>query len=286
MSVRSNARIVLAASACVAVWPLLGADARQSAPRLLFGPDVATAWMVNHADGDDYIAPESGPGPVKYDPAHPFVPTVPDGPNQPTYRVADLTNPILKPWAIEQMRKANEDVFKGKIPYVPRERCWPAGTPAFVLEPPFNFTVFIETAKEITIIHNQGQELRRIFMNVPHTAHPKPSWTGESVGHWEGDDLVVDTIGFNDKTFVDNYRTPHTDKMHVVERFHLIDGGKTLEDRITVEDPGAFNMPWSALQRWNRANRGPLEEISCAENNLGIFDYDVRPIPQADKPDF
>src|SRR5262245_15823942 len=157
ISPRSMALSTLAALMCgVALWLASNADAQQSAPRMLFGPDVATGWMVNHADGDDYIAPGSGPGPVKYDPAHPFVPTVPDLATQPTYRVADLSNPILKPWAIEQMRKANEEVLNGKVPYVPRERCWPAGTPAFVLEPPFNFTVFIETANEITIIHNQG----------------------------------------------------------------------------------------------------------------------------------
>jgi hypothetical protein len=88
-----------------------------------FSPDVATAWQVDHADGDDYIPPASGPRPVTFDPAHPFVPTDPTGSTQPTYRVADLTNPILKPWAVEQMRKANEEVLKGKIPYVPRERC-------------------------------------------------------------------------------------------------------------------------------------------------------------------
>ena len=121
---------------------------------------------------------------------------------------------------------------------------------------------------------------------MPHTAHPKPSWTGESVGHYEGDELVVDTIGFNDRTFVDNYRTPHTAGMHVVERFKLLDGGKILQDTIRVEDPGAFNMAWSAVQRWTRTNRGPLEEISCAENNESFYNYDVRPIPQAARPDF
>jgi hypothetical protein len=184
------------------------------------------------------------------------------------------------------MRKANADVLNGKVPYVPRERCWPAGVPAFVLEPPFNITVFIQTPKQVLIVHQQDQQTRRIYLNVPHSEHPKPSWTGESVGHYEGDELVVDTIGFNDRTFVDNYRTPHTDKMHVVERFRLIEGGNILEDRLTVDDPGAFNMSWSAVQRWRRTNRGPLEEISCAENNVDFFDYDVRPIPQADKLDF
>jgi hypothetical protein len=72
----------------------------------------------------------------------------------------------------------------------------------------------------------------------------------------------------------------------VIERFKLIDGGKTLQDRLTIEDPGAFNMTWSAVQRWQRNNRGPLEEISCAENNENFYNYDVRPIPQAAKPEF
>ena len=72
------------------------------------------------------------------------------------------------------------------------------------------------------------------------TNHLPWARSGESVGHYEGDELVVDTIGVNEKTFVDNYRTPHTDKMHVVERFKLLDGGKTLQDRITVDDPGAL----------------------------------------------
>ncbi len=278
----SLAGCLFGATLCPALEPAAGEGA--GIPH--FGPDVATAWQVNHADGDDYLLPESGAGPVTFDPTHPFVPTVPDGPNQPTFRVADLTNPILKPWAVEQMRGANDEVLNGKIPYVPRERCWPAGVPAFVLEPPFNITVFIQTPKEVLMIHQHDQQMRHIYMNVAHTANPKPSWTGESVGHYDGGELVVDTIGFNEKAFVDNYRTPHTDKMHVVERFKLLDGGKTLQDTIRVEDPGAFNMGWTGVQRWNRTNRGPIEEFSCAENNEAFYNYDVRPIPQADKPDF
>lgn len=251
-----------------------------------FAPNAATAWQVNHADGDDYLPPHNGAGPVTYDPAHPFVPTQPDKPIQPTFRIADVSNPILKPWAADQMRHANQDVFNGKMPYVPRERCWPAGVPAYVLEPPFNITIFIETPKEILMIHQNDYQVRHIFMDVPHSAHPKPSWTGESVGHYEGDDLVVDTIGLNDRTFVDNYRTPHTTQMHVIERFQLIDRGQTLQDTIRVDDPGAFTMPWTAVQQWKRTARGPIEEDSCAENNEHIFNFDIRPIPQAKTADF
>ena len=78
-------------------------------------------------------------------------------------------------------------------------------------------------------------------MNVPHAAHVTPSWYGKSIGHYEGTHtLVVDTIGISTKTFVDSYLTPHTDRLHVVERYKLIDGGQNLEVLITVDDPGAF----------------------------------------------
>jgi hypothetical protein len=117
---------------------------------------------------------------------------------------------------------------------------------------------------------------------------------GESIGHYEnGDTLVVDTIRLNTRTFVDSFRTPHTEQLHVIERFRIIDGGKALEVNVHVEDPGAFTMPWNALQRYRRVERGPLaeavcaeNEAVCAENNANFFNYDVEPIPTAAKPDF
>jgi hypothetical protein len=73
--------------------------------------------------------------------------------------------------------------------------------------------------------------------------------------------------------------------MHVVERFKMIDGGNTLRVLVTVDDPGAFNMPWSAVQTWRRV-RVPMIEDVCEPNNIFYFGYDVAPLPQADKPDF
>ena len=96
---------------------------------------------------------------------------------------------------------------------------------------------------------------------------------------------MIDTLGMNDESFVDSYRPPHTTQLHVVERFKLLDGGKALEVNFTVEDPGAFNTPWSASKRWKRV-AAPLAEEACAENNSGYFGYEVEPLPQADKPDF
>jgi hypothetical protein len=121
---------------------------------------------------------------------------------------------------------------------------------------------------------------------VPHSSDIKPRWTGESVGHYENDTLVVDTVGINSKTYIDNFRTPHSEKLHVVERFHMIDGGNTLEVSIHVEDPGAFTTPWNAIQRWRRVEQGPMFERVCAENPRDLYEHDTDPVPQADKPDF
>ena len=127
-------------------------------------------------------------------------------------------------------------------------------------------------------------QVRQVYMNVPHSANPKPSWYGESVGHYEGDTLVIDTIGLTTKSFVDNFRTPHTEKLHVVERWRLVDDGKKIEVHITVDDPDTYNQPWQATRQFRRvqvtlAGRGLRRE----QLNFGLFDYHI---PQADKPDF
>ena len=215
---------------------------------------------------------------------HPYVPN--GRGQQPTYRIADLSNPILQPWAIERMKKANDEVLAGKVPYITRERCWPAGVPGFTVYTRVQALYFYQEPTKVTLISELNQQPRHIYLNVPHSENPKPSWYGESVGRYEGDELVVDTIGLNDRTFVDNYRTPHTEKLHVVERFKLIDGGKTLQAVVTVDDPGAFTMPWTAIQRWRRVSDRPITEMICAENNFSFFNYVVVPIPQADKADF
>jgi len=266
--------------------PAVGAE-QKSIPN--FAPDSSVGWVASGKGfGVDFVAPASGPGPVTNDPAYPYL-TNADAVRthrQPTYRVADLSNPILKPWAVAQMRKANEDVLAGKIPFTADSRCWPAGVPSFLLFPA-NPVRFIQTPKEVLMIWQQDAQIRHVYLDVAHSADPKPSWYGESVGHYEGGDtLVVDTIGQNEKTFVDNYRTPHTTQLHVIERFKLIDDGRTIEVNVHVEDPGAFTTPWNAVQRYRRTADGPMPEMVCAENNVGYFGYDMPPIPRADRADF
>ena len=106
------------------------------------------------------------------------------------------------------------------------------------------------------------------------------------MGHYEGDTLVVDTIGMNDRTYIDEYRTPHTDRLHVIERFHMIEGGRTLQVDLHVEDPGAFTTPWDAIQRYRRVEPGPMVEANCAENMHEYYAAKDTDVPRADKPDF
>jgi hypothetical protein len=256
-----------------------GVAAQQSAP-----PDFSsnqTGWLTFDVE---FRAVPGGPSPVRNDPAHPRVSNadaVRTG-KQPTFLIADLSNPNLKPWVKERMKKDNDEVLSGKIAFTPHSSCSPAGVPAFHLYG-FQPMYFIQTPKEVVIIFSGDKQVRHVYLDVPHSQNPKPSWYGESVGHYEGGDtLVVDTIGLNDKSFVDNFRTPHTEKLHVVERLKLVDGGKALDVNVWVEDADAFYEPWSGLQRYDRVQR-PMREEICAEGNRHLFDYLM---PIAEKPDF
>jgi hypothetical protein len=263
---------------CGVSLPAAGADVPN------FMGDANTGWVPDRPTGDDFLPPPQGPGPVMSIPDRPYVPNGLG--RQPTYRIADLANPILKPWAIESMKKGNDIVLAGKVPYITREHCWPAGVPGFTVYTRVQPIHFVQTAKQVVIYNELNAQVRRIYLDVAHSANLKPSWYGESVGRYEGDELVVDTIALNDKTYVDNYRTPHTEQIHVVERFKMIEEGRTLQSLVTVTDPGAFNMPWSALQRWRRLSDRPMVENLCVENNADPFGYDDHPVPQATKPDF
>jgi hypothetical protein len=275
--------------ALVVASPALAAENR-SIPN--FAADSRTGW-IKTPGSDEFIQPPSGPGPVQDDPTMPYVSNGHPGdggdPNgQETVKIADVTNPILQPWAREQMRKANEEVRAGKIGFTARARCWPAGVPGF-LTYPVNPIYIIQSEREVLMFWGQDFQLRRVHLNVPHSPNPRPSWYGESVGHYEnGDTLVIDTIGFVEHplSFVDNYRTPHTKALHVVERWKLVEGGAWIEVEAWIDDQGAFTTPWRAVQRYRRAEQGPVGESICAENNGDHFSQDLEPIPQDDAPDF
>ena len=265
----------------------LAADASGNSAIPNFATDSGTGWRIDRTVGvDDLLAaPGGGPGPVTFERAYPYVPNN-GGRQQATYRVADLSNPILQEWVKPAMKKANDEVLAGQAPYRAHERCWPAAVPGIDVDA-FAAPVFLwQTPKEVVYVMNNGPEVRHIYLNVPHSQNPKPSWYGESVGHYEnGDTLVVDTIGFNDRV-IDNYRIPRTTQLHVIERWKLSPDGKAVDISVYVEDPGVFTTPWRAMHRWRRVDQ-PFVEYNCAENNNNpITDSKLVPMPQAPKPDF
>ena len=267
-----------AAAGVACAGGVLAADSAAEVPPFAF---MDGGWQ---AAGADFLQPPSGPGPVRDVPGHEH-----GGNNtgaQPTFRDADLSNPILQPWVRDALKKVNDRIAAGGGGFTPQVSCIPLGVPAYLLHPA-QPVYFIQTPKEVVLIWPPNHEVRRIYLTDKHSANPKPSWLGESIGHYEGGDtLVVDTIGLNDKTYVDNFRTPHTTKLHVVERFKINPDQKGLTVDVTVEDPGSFTMPWHAMQRYRRVVQGPMSESSCAENPTNFLSYDMDPIPHADKADF
>jgi hypothetical protein len=287
-----SAAIVLVAT-CILGWPAWSAGSGSI-------PDfsVGGAGWVN--DYPDFLLPASGPGPVTWDPAHPLF--CPDQPGQflscRNPRVADLANPTLMPWVREELRKLNDDALAGKAQWTPIARCRPASVPGALLLRR-NSLFIAQTPKEVVFLYESDHQARHIYLDVPHSANVTPSWSGESVGHYDANTLVVDTIGITSKAPTDYYLTPHTDRLHVVERYHVIDGGTTLEVNITVDDPGAFTMPWSGSQKYQTIKTSrrsaPGErwyENVCAESEslAGTRpedpQNDLPAIPEAMKPDF
>ena len=205
-------------------------------------------------------------------------------------RLADENNPNLTAWATAQIKMHNDMVRNGHRAFAQQSRCWPGGTPGqllFVAQPVY----FIQTANEVWIIWERDHQVRRVYLNREHSANPTPGWFGESVGHYENGELVIDTTGFAEHplSFVDNMTTPHTKNLHVVERWKITDDGKGLEATVTADDPGAFKAPWSARVRWRKMENHVFAETSCAENNLGyeqFFERNEYPMPIAKTLDF
>jgi len=258
-------------------------------------PNLASiqfAWLSDGADWMDPPAGTAGHGRIKNDPDHPFlgnVDAIRQG-KQPTLRIGDYRDPVLKPWAAEFMKASNDEALSGKldVPFAAQARCWPGGVPGqdlYPAEPAY----FIQTPKEVWMIWQRDHMVRRIYLRDKHSLNPEPQSFGESIGHYEGNDtLVVDTIGMVTKNnYVDNFRTPHTLKEHVVERFTITPDGKSLRAVVTVDDPDTFNEPLHMMQTWHKV-RNPLIETVCAENNNDaiFFHQKLFPIPQANKSDF
>jgi len=202
----------------------------------------------------------------------------------------DFNNPILQPWAREIVKKNAESEIGREHVYTADDSCWPSGVPQVVnlLEE----IQFLQAKDRIVVIYQRDHQVRWIWLNRDHSADPPPSWYGESVGHYEGDTLVVDTVGLktHKMSVVDPFGTPHTDKLHVVERYQLFSTpfGNGLEITVEVDDPGAFTAPWkgTAEYRQNPAVT-ELKEVVCAENNRSFAEGSTfGAIPEEATPPF
>ena len=177
----------------------------------------------------------------------------------------DYKNPILQPWAAAIVKKWAEETHDGHAPPHAHALCYPTSLPGVMTL--HNAYQFLQTPQKVTIIIANQTQARHIYLDVPHSAHVTPSWYGESIGHYEGDTLIVDTIGIKTKDVVplDRFGTPHTEKLHVVERIRRT-SARELRIDYRIEDPGAFTMAWDAVALFHPFS-GWGEE-TCAENNI------------------
>ena len=246
-------------------------------------------WQANVADWQE-PPPGNGHGPIKPDPDHPYTSNAEGGRTgrPPTKRLGDYKDPVLKPWAAAEMKASNEEALASveKIPFAAQARCYPGSVPGQLLFP-FEPLYFIQLPHVVYMIWQRDHMVRRVWMKDAHSENLKPSWFGDSIGRYEnGDTFVVDTIALSTRnSYIDNFRTPHTDKLHVVERFTLEGDGNHLTAIARVEDPDTFHAPLTMMQRWFKAKSRMIETV-CAENNNDYFSQGLFPVPIAAKPDF
>jgi hypothetical protein len=301
--------VLLAALAAAAATPVFaqtaapfGGPADSAAQGAASVPDFSGIWW--HPSLPGLEPPVSGPGPVTNRSRR-------NGVSNYDRLVGDYTNPILKPEAAKIVKEHGEISIKGITYPNPANQCWPE-PPPFIYKN-FGMQLF-QHPDRITIIYDQDHEVRQVRMNEPHPAQLKPSFYGDSIGHYDGDTLVVDTVAIKtDRPYamVDAYGTPYTKALHVVERYRLIpyeeakEGldqdakenqrapvgidrsyrGKYLQVRLTVEDEGVFTTPWHATVTFGRgSNEWP--ETVCAENRHEYYNDKDSDVPTATKADF
>jgi hypothetical protein len=297
--------LVMTVAATAATPALAQEGARSSSSQGV--PHLSGIWVVPYFGVD---APLSGPGPVVSRPG--IVGRI----------VGDYTNPILKPHAAAAVKKLAEMELGGVAPSNPRNQCWPEGLPFILVNPAI---LMIQQPTKVLFFYEHDHQVRHVYLNQPHPAQVVPSWYGDSVGHYDGDTLVIDTVGFKMGPFSmgDFFGTPFTRALHVVERYRPIDNeaaieaqergrkthafvvrgagtqgglaidpsykGKGLQLELTVEDEGVFTMPYSATVTYLRGSdrRGSQEwpELVCAENPYEYSGKDSG-VPHSDRPDF
>ena len=291
---------VIGVASAIMVWSARGAENAHPIP------DFSGAWARNSMDPE---LPPSGPKPLVNLRRQENDPHL-NGGGDPLPLVGDYNNPILKPKAAEIVKKAGELSAGGRINPDPSNQCAP-------YEPPYSFAIqlgvqMLQKKDEIVMLYPQDDQVRRVRLNATHPKKIIPSAMGDSVGHYEGASLVIDTVGIKvgPVSMVDRYGTPHSEALHLIERYRFIDVAdakaamerherraghagaaqfdpeyKGLQLEYTVEDPNMFTTPWSAQITYRRTTQVWSEQI-CAENIVEYWPGMNIGVPKAAEPDF
>jgi hypothetical protein len=156
--------------------------------------------------------------------------------------------------ALQKSRNAKND---------PEANCLPTGVPRIA---PYPWRILRDPDHFYFIFEGNIHSWRQIFMNAKHPADPDPTWYGHSIGSWDKDTLVVDTVGFNDKFWFDFAGHPHTEQLHTIERYTRTDLG-TLDVKTTIIDPGDYTRPFTIDFKARLRPHEELMEYICQENN-------------------
>ena len=166
------------------------------------------------------------------------------------------------PWALDVFNQRVESLSKDD----PEARCQPVGVPRYMFDTyPFQI---VQMRNQVVFLFEGDNYLWRVVPIGPPVAHPKsikPTWLGDSVGHYEGDTLVLDVVGFNGKAWMDQAGHPQSEKQHLVERYTRTDS-LTLKYEVTIDDPGAYSQTWTTSNTVSWRPGMQLGESVCQEN--------------------
>jgi len=264
-------------------------------------PDLAGAWGRLSVD---FEQPASGLGPITN------LNRRPDGSSNGARRVGNYNDPNLMPTAAAELKRLGAVSLTGEAFPNPQNQCRPQGPPYVLWQLGMQL---LQNKNEVTLLYLVDHQVRHVRMNQTHPAHVEPSWSGDSIGHYEGDTLVVDTVGvkYGPYSMMDQYGTPYSPALHVIERYRLIDGmvakvaaeramkenggvmgsfvdlkdtSKGLQVEVTVEDPAMFHKPWTGVVTYRPGL--PWLEYICAESPYDYVTGKNPQLPTAERADF
>lgn len=182
----------------------------------------------------------------------------------------DGKEPPLLPAARQTYQQNRAAIKAGDRRLDLTNQCLPPGVPRLLFtQMPFELL----PQRERVVFMYQWNRLARIAdLDRPHSEPLGPTWLGQSISRWEGKALVVDTNAFNDRTFLDDAGMPHSDQLHVVERYTLDRSGNRLSATLRIEDPQTFAAPWEARVQFRRLRGAQIAEDVCVER-LGLEQY-------------